>query len=56
MTKIIIAQRVSSVVHADKIIIMEDGRILAEGTHASLLADNAVYQEIYQSQQEGVGL
>lgn len=56
MTKIIIAQRVSSVVHADKIIIMEDGRILAEGTHTSLLADNAVYQEIYQSQQEGVGI
>ena len=56
MTKIIIAQRVSSVVHADKIIIMEDGRILAEGTHTSLLAGNAVYQEIYQSQQEGVGL
>ena len=56
MTKIIIAQRVSSVVHADKIIIMEDGRILAEGTHTSLLADNAVYQEIYQSQQEGMGI
>lgn len=55
-TRIIIAQRISSVCHADQIIIMEDGRIHAIGTHESLLASNAIYQEIYHSQQEGVGL
>ena len=55
-TRIIIAQRISSVCHADQIMIMEDGKIHAVGTHESLLADNAIYQEIYHSQQEGAGL
>lgn len=55
-TKIIIAQRISSVAHADQIIILENGRINAIGTHESLLADNPIYQELYQSQQEGAGL
>lgn len=55
-TKIIIAQRISSVIHADQIIILEDGRINATGTHESLLADNQIYQEIYYSQQEGANL
>ena len=55
-TKIIIAQRITSVIHADQIIIMEDGRVNAVGNHESLLASNTIYQEIYHSQQEGVGL
>lgn len=55
-TKIIIAQRITSVLHADQIIIMEDGKIHAAGTHEYLLASNEIYQEIYYSQQEGVGL
>lgn len=55
-TKIIIAQRVSSVQHADKIIILEDGKIHAIGTHDSLLENDSIYQDIYYSQQEGAGL
>ena len=55
-TKIIIAQRISSVAHADKIIILEDGTIHAVGTHKELLEINLIYQEIYQSQQEGADL
>ena len=55
-TKIIIAQRVTSVMHADQIVILEHGRIQATGTHESLLAGNSFYQELYHSQQEGVGL
>ncbi len=55
-TKIIIAQRVTSVMHADKILILDHGRIQAVGNHASLLKENAMYQELYHSQQEGVGL
>ncbi len=53
-TVIIIAQRISSVRHADKIIILEDDHIAAEGTHEELLRTSPIYQEIYQSQQEGV--
>ena len=54
MTVIIIAQRISSVRHADKIVILEDDHIAGEGTHDELLETNAIYQEIYASQQEGV--
>lgn len=53
MTKIIIAQRISSVLHADQIVILDDGRINAVGTHEQLLSENQIYQEIYYSQQEG---
>ncbi len=53
-TVIIIAQRISSVEHADKIVILDDDHVAGLGTHAELLATNAIYQEIYQSQQEGV--
>jgi ATP-binding cassette subfamily B multidrug efflux pump len=53
-TIFIIAQRISSVHEADKIIVLDDGKIVGIGTHQSLLADNIVYQEINQSQQEGV--
>lgn len=54
VTKIIIAQRVTSVMNADQIIIMEDGTIADSGTHEELLARNATYQSLYHSQQEGV--
>ncbi len=52
-TKIIIAQRVSSVQDADKIVIMDGGRIAAVGTHEELLATNEIYQEVYTSQNKG---
>ena len=54
-TVIIIAQRISSVQYADEILILEDDHIAARGTHEELLATSPIYQEIYQSQQEGVG-
>ena len=52
-TKIIIAQRVTSVQDADQILILEDGKISAVGTHESLMASNPFYQGLYQSQQKG---
>ena len=52
-TKIIIAQRVSSVEHADKIIIMDGGKILACGNHQTLLQTSDVYREIYEAQTKG---
>ena len=52
-TKIIIAQRISSVQEADKIIIMDKGRIIAVGKHEELLKSNKIYQEVYYSQQKG---
>ena len=55
-TKIIIAQRVSSVLHADQILILDDGKINAVGTHEELLQNNPIYQELYYSQLEGAGL
>lgn len=55
MTKIIISQRISSIMDADQIIILDDGKINAIGTHEQLLADNEIYQDIYFSQQKGGG-
>ncbi len=55
MTVFIVSQRTSSIQHADRIIVMEDGEVAGIGTHASLLADNEVYQEIYYSQYEKEG-
>ena len=54
-TKLIIAQRVSSVQHADHIIVMEEGRIDGYGTHEELLCDNEIYREVYESQTSGGG-
>ncbi len=53
VTKIIVAQRISSIQHADKIIVLDDGRINAIGTHDELLKTNEIYSEVYKSQQEG---
>lgn len=53
VTKLIIAQRISSVQSADLIVILDDGRLHAVGTHADLLAHDTIYQEIYQSQKKG---
>ena len=53
-TVIMIAQRISSVEYADKIVVLDDDHIAGIGSHQELLAGNQIYQEIYQSQQEGV--
>ncbi len=52
-TKIIIAQRINSVKHADRIIVLDDGKINAYGTHDELMKNNEIYKEIYLSQQKG---
>lgn len=53
VTKIIVAQRISSVEHADRIIVLDDGKIDAIGSHNELLGTNKIYTEVYKSQQEG---
>ena len=52
-TKIIIAQRISSVQDADKIIVLNDGKIDGIGNHEELLKDNSIYREVYESQVKG---
>ena len=52
-TKIIIAQRISSVEECDKIVVMEDGKINGVGTHEELLKNNEIYKEVYDSQMKG---
>ncbi len=54
-TKLIIAQRISSVQNADRIIVMEDGWVNGFGTHEELLKTNAIYREVYESQTQGGG-
>ena len=49
-TRFVIAQRISTVLEADKILVLDDGRIAAEGTHNELLASSPIYREIYESQ------
>ena len=55
-TKLIIAQRITSVMDADLIIVLDDGKISGVGTHDELMAANQIYREVYQSQQEGVSI
>ncbi len=50
MTRFIVAQRISTVLNADKIIVMDKGRVVAQGTHKALLQTSPIYQEIYESQ------
>lgn len=54
-TKLIIAQRISSVQEADRIIVMNDGQVDGFGTHEELLANNQIYREVYESQTQGGG-
>ena len=54
-TVIVVAQRISSVVHADQIVVLDQGQVVGLGTHHELAADNATYQEIISSQAEPVG-
>ncbi len=54
MTTIIIAQRIASVMDADKIIVMNDGRIVALGAHEELMKSSPIYREVFESQQKGV--
>lgn len=56
MTRIIIAQRITSVKHADQIILLDDGRISDTGTHGELLQRSEIYRQIYESQKEGADL
>ena len=49
-TTIIIAQKISSVVHADNILVLDQGKLVGQGTHQELVAENKIYQEIYDTQ------
>ena len=49
-TTIIIAQKISSVVHADKILVLDQGQLIGQGTHSELVATNKIYREIYETQ------
>jgi ATP-binding cassette subfamily B protein len=53
-TKLIIAQRITSVMDADRILVLDDGRIVDFGTHDELLNRCEIYKEVYTSQQKGV--
>ncbi len=55
-TKLIIAQRVTSVMDADMILVLDDGRVVGQGTHAQLMESCDIYREVYASQQEGVSM
>lgn len=55
-TKIIIAQRVTSICEADLILVMDEGRIVAQGSHGELMENCAIYRDLWQAQQEGVSI
>lgn len=50
VTQIIVAQKISTILHADNIIVLDEGRVVAQGRHEELMESSAVYQEIAQSQ------
>jgi ATP-binding cassette subfamily B protein len=49
-TSLVVAQRISTVLKADKIVVIDNGRVAAEGTHQELMQSSPIYQEIYESQ------
>ena len=51
-TRVIVAQRISTVLNADRIVVLDDGRVVAQGTHADLMTTSVIYREIYASQME----
>ena len=55
-TKLIIAQRITSVMDADMILVLDDGHVVGQGTHAQLMESCEIYREVYESQQEGVSM
>ena len=55
-TKLIIAQRITSVMDADMILVLDDGHVVGQGTHAQLMESCGIYREVYESQQEGVSM
>lgn len=55
-TKLIIAQRITSVMDADMILVLDDGCVVGQGTHAQLMESCEIYREVYESQQEGVSI
>ena len=55
-TKLIIAQRITSVMDADMILVLDDGRVVGQGTHAQLMESCEIYREVYESQQEGASI
>ena len=55
-TKLIIAQRITSVMDADMILVLDDGRVVGQGTHTQLMESCEIYREVYESQQEGVSI
>ena len=55
-TKLIIAQRITSVMDADMILVLDDGHVVGQGTHAQLMERCEIYREVYESQQEGVSI
>ena len=55
-TKLIIAQRITSVMDADMILVLDDGHLVGQGTHAQLMESCGIYREVYESQQEGVSI
>ena len=55
-TKLIIAQRITSVMDADRIIVLDDGHVVGLGTHEQLMESCSIYREVYESQQEGVSI